>query len=321
MPTTTSQAFDAVGLHRKDIVKWGTKPKECTPGVYVVSLTESLDAYDGKRRKAPLAESEFERWLRVRPELRLDRKRPTVQQLMDRVRQFWIPDEVILYIGRAESLSDRLGKYYRTPIGARQPHSGGYFLKLLANLDQLWVHYAECSNPDVVEDRMLGRFCENVSEKSRQALFDPAHSFPFANLEWPKHVWKVHGISGARESRRKANPSGRSASSEKPLVRSAVARHHAPYATQRVTAPDLRHGQIRIPSRSTSSTRTLFPPQKETVAIILRGQPLEASWDPRTGSDRKRSGVLRPGPALRDRVTEDEILFVSINEDGVICID
>src|ERR1700727_1610095 len=28
-----------------------------------------------------------------------------------------------------------------TPIGARSPHSGGYFLKLLSNLNQLSVHY------------------------------------------------------------------------------------------------------------------------------------------------------------------------------------
>ena len=37
-----------VGLRRKGVVKWGTKPKENSPGVYVVSLTESPDAHDGK---------------------------------------------------------------------------------------------------------------------------------------------------------------------------------------------------------------------------------------------------------------------------------
>ncbi len=68
------------------------------PGVYVVSVTESLYTYDGKLIDAPLAVAEFERWLGVCPQLTLDGVRPTVQQLMDRIRRFWIPDEVILYI-------------------------------------------------------------------------------------------------------------------------------------------------------------------------------------------------------------------------------
>jgi hypothetical protein len=167
MPTTISQAFAAVNLRRDGVVKWRTIPKEPASGVYVVSLTESVEACDGNLIKAPLATSAFEQWLRVCPELTLDGRRPNIQQLMDRIRQFWIPDEVILYIGLAESLSQRLSSYYRTPIGAPRPHSGGYFLKLLSNLDQLWVHYAKHSDPDLAEDKMLGRFCENVSPNSK----------------------------------------------------------------------------------------------------------------------------------------------------------
>jgi hypothetical protein len=172
--------------------------------VYIISLTESLDACDGTLIEAPLAVAEFQRWLRERPELTLDGIRPTVQQLMDRIQRFWVPDEVILYIGLAgTSLSRRLGQYYRTPIGARSPHAGGYFLKLLSNLNQLWVHYARCPNFELAEDEMLRRFCEHVSQDSKRTLQDPTHPFPFANLEWCTR--KAHGLLGACEARRKGS--------------------------------------------------------------------------------------------------------------------
>ncbi len=185
MPTTVADAFATVHLVRDAIVtvRWGTKPKTSKPGVYIVSLTESLDTYDGKLMEAPLAADKFQRWLDVRPELTLDRIRPTVEQLMDQVRRFWIPDEVILYIGLATSLSTRLQAFYRTPIVARGPHSGGYFLKLQSNLNQLWVHYDQCPDFELAEDGMLRRFCEHVSQDSRLSLKDPVHPFPFANLE------------------------------------------------------------------------------------------------------------------------------------------
>jgi hypothetical protein len=45
---------------------------------------------------------------------------------------------------------------------------------------------------------MLGAFCRSVSEVTREALLDPAHPFPYANLEWPRGTPKAHGITGAR---------------------------------------------------------------------------------------------------------------------------
>lgn len=147
--------------------------------------------------------AEFERWLDPRAKLTIDSIRPTVEQLMDRVRRFWIPDEVILYIGLVTSLSTRLQAFYRTPIGARSPHSGGYFLKLLSNLNQLSVHYARCPDSELAEDGMLRRFCEHVSQHSRRSLQeDPVHPFPFANLEWPPGTRKAHGLV-AREAQKK----------------------------------------------------------------------------------------------------------------------
>ena len=199
MPTTIAKAFAAAGLVREGIVRWGANPATSKPGVYIVSLTESLDTCDGELTEAPLAAVEFQRWLDVCPKLTLDGTRPTIQPLMDRIRHFWISDEVILYIGLAgTSLSTRLSQYYQTPIAAPRPHSGGYFLKLLSNLNQLWVHYARCSDAERAEDLMLQRFCAHVSKNSRRALQDKVHPFPFANLEWPRGTRKAHALRGAR---------------------------------------------------------------------------------------------------------------------------
>jgi hypothetical protein len=203
MPTTIAEAFATGSLAREGVVKWGTEPTTPQPGVYIVSLTESLDNCDGKLIEAPLAAAEFQRWLDVRAELTLDGNRPSIQELMDRIRRFWIPDEVILYIGRATSLSARLQAFYRTLIGARSPHSGGYFLKLLSNLDQLWVHHARCHDPEAAENGILRRFCEHVSQDSKRALKDPVHPFPFANLAWPSGTRKAHGLRGARKAKGK----------------------------------------------------------------------------------------------------------------------
>jgi hypothetical protein len=199
MPTTVAEAFAAVSLSRDGVVKWGTEPAISKSGVYIVSLVESLDTCDGKLNEAPLERAKFQRWLKVCPELTLDGNRPTVQELMNRIRGFWIPDEVILYIGLAGiPLSTRLGQYYSTPIGARSPHSGGYFLKLLSNRNNVWVHYAQCSDFNRKESGMLRRFCEHVSQDSRRTLKDPVHPFPFANLEWPPGTRKSHGLLRAR---------------------------------------------------------------------------------------------------------------------------
>jgi hypothetical protein len=95
-------------------------------------------------------------------------------------------------------VSKRVGQYYRTPLGARKPHAGGWFLKLLTCPDDLTVHFAESDDPDIPESSMLGAFCNEVSDESRRALIDPDHPFPFANLEWPRGVRKRHGIVGAK---------------------------------------------------------------------------------------------------------------------------
>jgi len=141
-------------------------------------------------------------WLRVRPELRLDGKRPSEEELIERLASFWLPDEPVLYIGLTRrSLRKRVNEYYKTPLGARKPHAGGHFLKTLGSIDGLFVHSSACASPAAAEDSMLEAFCSGISASSRQRIRDPDHPFPFANLEWPQGTRKRHGLTGTKEPR------------------------------------------------------------------------------------------------------------------------
>jgi hypothetical protein len=192
-------ALAAAGLSPDGRVTWGKRIPETGPGVYVVALTADTDANVPVLDACPISGEAVKVLLETRPELSLDGERPAAHALSARVSGFWLPDEVILYIGLAgTSISKRVGQYYRTPLGARKPHAGGWFLKLLSCLDELTVHFAQCDDPDTAESLMLKAFCDGVSEESRMALVDPDHPFPFANLEWPRGTRKRHGILGAK---------------------------------------------------------------------------------------------------------------------------
>ena len=201
MPSTVRSVLRAAGINPEGVVPWGTPPPLDRPGVYLVALNEHAEGRS-KASACPLSQAALENLLSVRPELRVDGVLPDAQMLADRVSRFWLPDETVLYIGLAgTSVRGRVTQYYRTPLGARKPHAGGWFLKLLANLESLHVHYAACSDPEAAESRMLRHFCEQVSAEARAALFDSAHPFPYANLEWPHGIRKAHGITGAKEAR------------------------------------------------------------------------------------------------------------------------
>jgi hypothetical protein len=74
----------------------------------------------------------------------------------------------------------------------------GWFLKLLSNLADLYVHYVPVDDPEKVEGAMIHAYGAGLSDATRRTIRDPAHPFLFANLEYPKRVYKLHGITGAR---------------------------------------------------------------------------------------------------------------------------
>ena len=201
MPSTVTDIFNAAGLVPTGVVRWGTTLPETSPGVYAVSLSADPMARD-PLSKCEICSEALRQWVVDLPQLTMDGSRPDIPVLSERLSTFWIPDEMVVYIGLADRpLRTRVGEYYRTSLGARSPHSGGYFLKTLSNLAELFVHYAPAAMPITCEYRMLEFFCQNVSNHSLSKLSDPDHPFPFANLEWPRGVRKRHGFKNARAKR------------------------------------------------------------------------------------------------------------------------
>jgi hypothetical protein len=198
MPSTVNQLFASAGLRPDGVVRWGTRIPETGPGNYVVSLTEDPRSLARSRPTCPVAAGRLKALLDVRPELRLDGVRPSAEELAARLSAFWMDDEVVLYVGLAgTSLQKRAGQYYRTPLGARSPHAGGWWLKALALLDQLWVHYAATPDDAEAELAMLQHFAGAVSSASRDQLPDSGNVAPFANLRTGRGNVKAHGITGA----------------------------------------------------------------------------------------------------------------------------
>jgi hypothetical protein len=322
--------MEIAGLVAGGVVRWGT-PVPCTdPGVYVVSTDEDGSSLTSTFDTAPISRSAVEGLLSVRPELTVDGRRPAPADLSSRLAGFWLPDEVVLYVGLAgTSLVDRVNAYYRTPLGARSPHAGGWFLKTLDPEMPRWVHWARSAKPGDSEGAMLKRFCTGVSKSSRQSLADPDRPFPFANLEWPPGVRKRHGISGARAPRASSaapkvtstspvhsngpEPSG--ANTKDASVRSSLGERSSSLRTQQVTAADREAGQVRVPTRS----KKPFPKGTDTISVRLQGVEVQARWNPRIGPDRERSGTLRLGPqVLAELVPVGTILIIRASADGLI---
>jgi hypothetical protein len=87
--------------------------------------------------------------------------------------------------------------------------------------------------------------------------------------------------------------------------------------SQPVTLSDIRTGQIRFPRPA----KGYFPKERSVVTVVLRGVQLEGRYDPRTGPDRGRSGVLRLGKSNIERlVRPDEVLSASL-ADGTVRLD
>jgi hypothetical protein len=348
VPSTVTDVFAAAGLSPAGVQPWRTPPAPPAAGtapatgIYVVALTDQLDTRAGALAEAPISESAIDELLAVRPELTLDRARPTREQLIERLAAFWFPDEVVVYIGLAGprknrpaqgELAKRVGEYYDTPLGASGPHAGGWPLKTLACLDELYVHYAYCDRVSEAEHNSIECFANGASERARAGLRDPVRVMPFANLEFPKGNPKDHGIQGARAPKlkraarravkavaRTAAPtsptSSRSAAQAKPTR---VAATGTPlHRSQKMTLGDIAVGQVRIPI---GATKTILPPARRDVMVIVRGRELTARWDPRYG-EKERSGVIRVGKAAAaELLSPGDVLAVSVAPDGSVSLD
>lgn len=203
MPSSVVDLFAAARLEPEGVVRWGKPVDYDRSGVYLVAITDDPNSRFGLPQ-ALIAPAVVDQLLTIRPELTLYGRRPSATELSACIAGFWSADEPILYIGLASSLRSRVRDFYRTAAGARRPHSGGWFLKTLSNIDDLYVHFARTAEVDAAEIAMLEGYIAAVSDESQASLADPEHPWPFANLEIRRDgrkIRKQHGIRGARGDR------------------------------------------------------------------------------------------------------------------------
>lgn len=185
---TVKELFELIGAKHFDCVRWN-QPCNCQgSGIYIVSTSTDSGSNSGVTPEPRFDNPAIQRWIDRLPEFTIDGMKPTVKTLKKRLSEFWLPEENILYIGQTESsLSKRIGDYYRTELGARAPHSGGQWLKTLADLGSLSVYYVSVQNPKDKETALLKYF------------FEQAGKLPFANLKGPTGK-KQHGLKYQRKS-------------------------------------------------------------------------------------------------------------------------
>lgn len=199
MPSTVADLLSKANLILAGRSGWGQQIRDDRPGVYIVSTsTLPTGNSDCCHTNAPIDPNILNKWIAEVSTLRLNGCRPTISALQDHLSGFWLPDESILYIGKAgTSVKKRVGQYYRTPLGAPKPHAGGHWIKTLSILSSLSVFWSLTDTPEDKENELLGYFVQNVSEQTKRRLLDPDNPFPFANLEYPKGNCKNHACSGS----------------------------------------------------------------------------------------------------------------------------
>ncbi|MBO0981972.1 hypothetical protein [Microbacterium sp. SD291] len=296
--TTVEELFTAAGVSRVGVASWGIEVPLRSPGVYVVASSEDPTADDGAGA-LPIDIQAVHELLRERPEATIDGVVADADHLIRRLQRMWVAGQPVVYVGLAgASVRDRVAQFYSTPIGARAPHSGGWPVKMIDQSSvPLWVHFGSCADPDRAEKVMIDRFVRGVTAEVAGALADPNSPLPFANLTFPGGRRKRHGIRGVR----KPLLSRSTTASEEPAITAsstAVPRERVSGArrrtTQNVTDGDIKSGKIRIPAIS----KDIFPAARTRITVRVGIEAHEVSWDPRTGGDHERSGVIGMGKNL-----------------------
>jgi len=198
MAVTVDQLFNEFNLEYFGPVKWDDKFDAKYNGVYIISLNNNPKSDTPHNQPLEIDESTFQNWLSEAKNLQIDGVKVTnIKQVQDYLKQYWKKDENILYIGESTSktnpLEKRVRQFYQHKVGKKGPHSGGYWLKLISNLKDVNIYYAECSNPRETEFKLIMRFVEHLNGKSFFKVEDFSSYFPFANLK--VDVLKEHRIT------------------------------------------------------------------------------------------------------------------------------
>ena len=186
---TAAELLRSIGLDVDGPMRWGGQPTSRKPGIFAVELPEPSEHCN-------IDIDEVRRWLERVPDLRMDGERPTQSTLAERMRKFWIPDQQLVYVGRtAKSLSARVASLYATELGHARPHPGGHWLKVLREVNQLRLWWAETDAPEEYEDVLIEAFADGVPEEARAKLPEGTPVLPWANLDSPTNPPRETGLT------------------------------------------------------------------------------------------------------------------------------
>jgi hypothetical protein len=182
---TVTDLFKKVGL-TPTALKWGNVIPIEGNGVNVISLSSDPSKNNGIVPFCEISSEVFESWKTLSPELNVNGK-ISKRLIETELNRYWKPKENILYIGESTSknnqLKGRVNQFYQHQVGWEGPHIGGYWIKSLSQLEDLFVYYAVCENPRDTEFKMLMHFIEQATDKSFYELEELGKHLPFANLK------------------------------------------------------------------------------------------------------------------------------------------
>lgn len=308
-------------------MRWGEKVGLDLPGVYVVASTPDLSDRVGRMMNYQPDLAAFEALSSFCPLVTVDGAPATSEKLAERIGRFWIPDSPVVYVGLAgTSVRGRVSQYYRTPIGHSAPHAGGWWLKTLANLDELYVHYARAGAPALAEARLLESFAADMPAATRTTLHDTERIAPFANVRVHGGRRKRHGMAGYKldggEHRKKSTqPAARvmlsssGATEASPIDPTAEGRSTRTPVTriesQVISTKDRAGYNLRIPARS----KFALPAVDGQLSVSYQGQRVSARWRV-NGS---RSGTLALGKAIMSSLgTPNDSIWMQVDGNSVV---
>jgi len=196
MPTSVSSLVNKFKLTISDTIKWGTNINESRHGIYIVTSSPQIDFIPTYNYDISLNNDQMILWMQNAPSMTLNGNKPSANDLKQHLPEFWLQDESIFYIGKAEkqSLQDRVSQYYHHKVGKKSPHKGGYWLKLLSDFNNYYIHLLPTDNSHKIEEQMLRHFIDNVSDETKSGLIDKELCLPFANLQLRSGLRKKHGL-------------------------------------------------------------------------------------------------------------------------------
>lgn len=196
MPITARELFDNVNIPTYQTIAWRdikTHPIPYDAGIYIIEISQIISTPNINQTVA-------ESWFTNSGRVLINNEPATYSLLCNELKNYWKPNETVIYIGQAatsvKGLKKRLIDFHDHTCGNSGAHAGGYWVKLLSNIEDFNVHYATCNNAHEKEFKMLMYFAMKAAGKENILEVEGIGNYlPFANLT--ADIDKQHCIKGA----------------------------------------------------------------------------------------------------------------------------